>query len=263
MAKTAATTTSPKGGALVSWEAQLLKRTEIAKATEDSVQLGQFFGTKAGVLSFAGSPIPGNKINVVILDHVLENKLYDGEYDADSPRPPICYAFARTDKELKPHEKSAKPQCETCKGCPMNEFGTSDRGKGKACKNSRRLCLLPADALKSPDAVRDTQAGYINIPVTSVKGYAAYVKQITEVLRKPPCLVVTELSLHPDPKSQFKMVFTLKEELRLDAKLGTALMSRVEQAEREIIFPYPEADLSDPRARPSQKKTAKKPARRY
>lgn len=230
-----------KGTALVSWEQQLAARAAVAKATEDSVALGQFFGVRAGQLSFAGSPIPGNKMSVVILDHILENKFYLGEFDPDVPQGPACYAFGRSDKELAPHEKASQPQHETCAGCDKNEFGSAEKGRGKACKNSRRLFCLPADALKTAQTVADASGGYLSLPVTSVRGWAQYVNSVAEVLHKPPLGVITEVAVVPDPKSQFKVTFRTAAEIK-DGKLIHALLTRAELVEKEIAFPYAETE---------------------
>jgi len=43
-----------------------------------------------------------------------------------------------------PDEKCSKAKCEDCQSCPLNEFGS--KGNGKACKNTVRLAIVPADA---------------------------------------------------------------------------------------------------------------------
>ena len=94
-----------KGGttALASWDAELAKFAEEAAAVEQ-VPSGNFISFKGGVLTVAGSPIRGNETDILVLDSVYENKMYEGKYDPENPQPPVCYAFSRTEEGLKPHD---------------------------------------------------------------------------------------------------------------------------------------------------------------
>jgi len=61
---------------------------------------------------------------------------------ATNARPPMIKSF----DELVPRAAEDKdPQAENCGECPMNVFGTGMGGKGKACKNSYTLAVLPAN----------------------------------------------------------------------------------------------------------------------
>lgn len=233
-----------KGTALVSVEKELLAQANVAKATEESVALGQFFQLEGGVLAFNGSPIKDNKMEVIIVDHVLQNVYYKGKFKAGVPQSPICYAFGRNDKELKPHEKSPEPQNENCKTCQHNEFGTSDVGRGKACKNGRRLACIAADVLDKPGNIVDAPLAYLAVPVTSVRGWAGYVSNLANSLNIPPLGVVTEVEVVKDKKTQFKVVFKAKERITDKAALS-ALLQRQKLVAKEIIFPYPEIEADE------------------
>lgn len=226
------------GTSLVAWDQQLLADAQLARASEESVMLGSFISLKGGQMSMNGNPFPNNKFNAIVLDSVLENVFYTGDYDPDSPQSPSCYAFARKDGDLKPHEKVEKPEHPTCKGCPNNEWGSAERGRGKACKNSRRLAVITADeALKSAEAMRDANIAYIRVPVTSVKAWAGYVTQLANVTKKPPYAVVTEIAEVPDAKSQFKLTFKLVRDVR-ETHVHAALLEKQRVAAAGIIFPY-------------------------
>jgi len=239
------------GGALVAVEKELLQQAQVARATEESVQTGQFFGTRGGILTFNGAPIKENKMQVIVVDHILANVFYKGKFNPDDPVPPVCYAFGRDDKELVPHEKATDQQHEQCKGCPQNEWGTADTGRGKACKNSRRLACIAADVVDSGN-VQDAQVAYLAVPVTSVKGWAGYVRQLADVLRRPPLGVVTEVSLVPDAKDQFKMVFRSVEPIN-DKKVLGQLLAKQKAVSSDIAFPFPEIDEEErARRRPAK-----------
>jgi hypothetical protein len=263
MAKPASKTTTPaaKKMPVVSYDARMAELASRAAKTEENVGGGTFISVKGGRLNYNGTDVPDNKLQCVIVDHILENVYYPGKYDPNNPTAPACFAFGRVDKDMKPHEKAAEPQNNACAGCPLNEFGSADTGRGKACKNSRRLALITEDALE--ESIPDATVAYLKVPVTSVKAFAAYVKHLSDNLKKPPLAVVTEISAHPDANSQFKLEFKLIRVIEND-QLG-ALLDKLETVEREIDFPYvaqEEPATKKPAARGKFAPPAKKPAGR-
>lgn len=252
MAKTKAL--AKRGGtAITKWEAELAKHAADVAAAEQ-MPTGQFVSIRAGVLTIGGQPVKDNKVKVVIIDHVYENALYRGDYDADNPQPPHCFAFGRNEKELAPHEEAYEPANEACEGCPNNVFGSADKGKGKACKNTRRLALISADGL-SPDSVQDGELVYMKLPVTSTKGWAYYVKGLFAAYKRPPFAVVTEVAVVPDPNSQFKVTFTYVGMVP-DNVMG-AIMERREKVMAEIMFPYGKPTEPAPKKGKAKGKPAK------
>jgi hypothetical protein len=242
------------GKALISLEQELRDQAQLARATEESVQTGQFFGTKGGILTFNGAPIKDNKMEVVVLDHVLANLFYVGKFNAKESKPPVCYAFGRDDKTLAPHEKASDKQSAACKDCEQNVYGTADTGRGKACKNSRRLACMSAALLETPEAIPDAQVAYLGTPVTSGKGWAGYVRQVVDTFGVPPLGVITEVSLVADAKDQFKMVFRCVERIS-DKKVLMMLLQKNKLVAKEIAFPFP--DLEDmPARKPEGKQRA-------
>lgn len=232
--------------AITNWEAELAKHAADVAAKEQ-MPTGQFASIKGGILSIAGSPMKENKVRVVIIDHVYENAMYAGEYDPDNVQPPACYAFGREEDQLAPHEKAHDKQHDACTGCAMNVFGSADKGKGKACKNTRRLAMLSADGLDS-DSVEGGEVVYMKLPVTSVKAWAFYVKGLATTLKRPPFGVVTEIAVVPDAKTQFKVTFQCVG--NVDGEVIGAIMARREKVGEEITFPY-----GDPK--PVEEKPAK------
>jgi hypothetical protein len=120
----------------------------------------------------------------------------------------------------------------------MNEFGSADNGtgKGKACKNIRRLALISAKPL-TEDSVSKGEVAYLKTPVTSVKNWAAYVRTLDALEHIPPLAVVTQIGSVPDAKSQFKLTFNKVE--NIDEDLTDALLARHDIVASEIDFPYP------------------------
>ncbi len=258
------------GKAVANWDEQLAADAEVAANMEESTASGQFFSVKGGVLSFNDAPLPDNQVAVVIVDHILENVFYEGAYDPDDPCGPTCFAFGRNDDEMEPHQKvvdAEQFQGEVCKDCENNEWGSADTGRGKACRNTRRLALIPAgnfndktgdfEPFEDEEHYESAAIAFIKLPVTSVKGYAAFVKQVASALKRPPHGVFTKIKVVPDPSSQFKVVFEPIGQVPNDV-LG-AIMKRHEEAQGIIEFPY-ELDSEQEEKKPARGK--KKPAKK-
>ncbi len=253
--------------ALVKWDEELAKQAELAAGMEANVGGGQFFGLRGGILTWQDAPVPNNQMAVVILDSVLENVYYEGEYDADNPASPSCFAFGRDEKLMMPHplvqeaKTSPAPAGQPCTACPMNEWGSAEKGRGKACRNTRRLAMIPAGTFNQAGKLElfddasyfaSTAMGFMKLPVTSVKGYANFVKQVAGALRRPPFGIFTKIKVLQDPKTQFKVIFEPIDNVP-DTLMGT-IMQRHEEAKTLIEFPY---QLGEEDSGPRQVKSAK------
>lgn len=228
--------------ALANWEDRLAQfATEATQA--EAAPAGSFITTRGGVLKWQGEAIAGNKIDVVVLDSIFENNYYSEDFDPSNPSSPECYAFGHSEADLKPHPDAANPQHETCKGCPMNEFGSADRGKGKACKNVRRLTMISANPLTVEDA-QTAEVAFMKLPVTSVKNWTNYVHTLNTVSKRPPFAVVTTVSATPDPKSQYKINFGAKHAIN-DGALIEALIARHETCKATEPSAYPKAEKKE------------------
>lgn len=251
----------------VAWEEEMAKEAAIAAKMEENVGGGNFFSTKGGVLTYNDAPFPNNEMAVVILDSVLENVFYEGDYNPDSPASPLCYAFGRDEATLAPHSKVIElhtEQAPSCAECPMNVFGSADKGRGKACKNGRRLGLISAgtfdkngrfEMIEDPEHFEKAAAAFYKLSVTSVKGYAAYVKQLAAVLKRPPYGVFTKIKVVPDPKNQF--VTTFEALGAIPNELLPAIKARHDEIAATIDFPYSTIDPdAAPAAKPAKKAKA-------
>lgn len=264
-----------KNTAMTKWDEELAKQAEIAAGMEAGTGTGQFFSLQSGVLSFAGAPIPENKMAVVILDGILENVYYAGKYNPDSPTGPSCFAFGRSEADMVPHEVAVEAgtsqggEGNSCATCPMNEWGTAETGRGKACRNTRRLAMVMAgdfDAqgrfqmITDPEHFASAGIAYMRLPVTSIKGYAAFVKQLAATTKRPPHGIVTKITLVPDVQTQFKVVFAALDSIPND--LMSVIMDRHKEAEELIAFPYQpfEEQAAAPAPAPRRAAPAPRPA---
>jgi hypothetical protein len=216
------------------WEDRLAAAAAEASSAEDRVSVGSFVSTRGGRLTLNDVPFPNNIMHCIVVGFTSENIYYADNYDPDNPQSPTCYSFFRKEEDAVPHENCVGPQSEACLGCTMNQFGSADRGRGKACKNVRRLALL---MLTDMDDIENATPTFLRVPVMSVKNWAMYVKNLATNLKRPPFAVVTEVSVVPDDKSQFRLNFKLAENITDDDQLER-LSAKADIVQEMIGFPY-------------------------
>jgi hypothetical protein len=209
---------------------------------------------KSGKLTYNGGEVPDSRLNVIVLDSIFENLYYEEPYDVDNPVSPSCFAFGNDDRIMAPHENSSAMQCESkCIDCAFNKFGSAEKGKGKACKNTRRLACITEEDLEN---IEDATVFYVKIPPTSTKFWAGYVQQITKVMKVPPFAVVTELQNQTDPKTQIRVTFKLVEQVTDKAKIKQLIAKR-ESITEELRTPYQPATFTEEPAKPASRSRGK------
>lgn len=132
----------------------------------------------------------GSKVDtleVVIVDFIGVNNYYEGAYDKDNISPPACFAIGQVIADMVPSDNAPVKQSDACASCPMNAFGSS--GTGKACKNMRRLAVLP------PDADADDPLWIIDVSPTGLKSFDGYVRSVASKFGMIPVGVVTTITM--------------------------------------------------------------------
>jgi len=234
--------------ALVAIQQKLAEQAQ-SKASQIAVNTsGAFLSTRSGTLSFDDEAMPGNQACVLIVDDVFENTYYEGKWNPNEITSPKCYAFAREKLDLAPHPSMQNhrdyfdPQNYVCQGCPKNEWGSADTGKGKACQNRIRLTLVPAgryipkkgskdldlDLYDDAEHFSEADPVFLKLPPTSVEEYAKYVSQLSAAHGLPPHGVFTRVYIEPHPKHQFHVKFEMIE--RVPDDLLGVVMERHETA---------------------------------
>jgi hypothetical protein len=241
------------------WEEQMMQDAEAAANMEARIGSSQFFSTKGGVLKYNDSPIPGNQMAVIVLDYVHEKTYYEDDYDPDNPASPVCFAFGRGDEQdLVPHADSADPQNDKCHGCEWNEFGSADRGQGKACKDARRLGLIAAGKLdgddweisEDPEYYEAQQVALLRLPPTSLKAWATYVKKLKGAMGRPPYGVVTLIKVVPDEKNQFSITFDYLG--KIPNEIGPTIMQMHSEAQEPGIIDFPYQAMTEQEEKPAR-----------
>lgn len=223
---------------------------------------GTFLSIKGGVLRAGEDEMPGNQLACIIVDSAIENKFFDTRYVEGVSLPPKCYATSLEPDGMFPHVDMQKdltyfqPQhveagrVMGCEGCPMNEWGSADTGRGKACSNRYKLAMLPAGMYEKnkqngqwelslfddPEHYAKADQAMLSLPVTSGKAWGEYVRTLMSGHRRPPFGAVTRIYITSDPKTQFKVNFELIE--LLDDSLAGAVIERHKLARQTILQGY-------------------------
>lgn len=226
-------------GAPIDWRARM--KQVAVKTAEAEKPSGGFISFKSGRLSIGDQLMPNDKIECIVMDYLFQNRWYDSEYDSKKITSPACYAFGREEADLEPNPDADDPQGGPegfCSGCEKNEWGSNPKGgRGKACANTRRLFLLPADVINDPGKVARTDFIQCDLPVTSVKNFSRFVSDLAPA-GVPPFAVVVEMSVKPHDDTLFQVYFKPIEQIKNEAVLE-ALANRNWKAEQAELPKYP------------------------
>lgn len=227
-------------------EKQMAEQAEAATNMERGAPMGRNFSFKGGQMVFDGAPIKDNEVIVIVAAAVIEKAYYEGDYDPDLPEPPICFAFDTDPDNLAPiPEDVADLQNDACHDCQWNKFGSADRGKGKACKDVRRLALIPAGTIErngdltlieDPKELQKAEFGFAKLPPTSLTAFSAFVRQVANTMKRPPHGIYAIMKCVPDAKNQFTIAWEAID--LVDKKCLPAVMERHDEAMKAIMQPY-------------------------
>jgi len=170
-------------------------------------------------------------LQVVVLQTSFDNAYYPEKFDPKNPKPPVCFAVGLDNDKLAPHPSSPEKQHDgLCADCPQNKWGSS--GKGKACKNNRRLSVLPYDPKFDP---ANTEPAILKLGPTSTAPWARYVKKLLAMVNRPFFGVVTALTF--DDTVDYEKV--LPEYVsNIPSKFGAAIVKLRKSVEPDLLAPY-------------------------
>lgn len=244
------------------WQAVAKRETERMRADAGGLTIT----TAGGVFKVGDDPVAGNALCVVVLDAAYVNAYYKGKWEAGQEvTPPHCFAMSLEKDELAPHPsmESApyfEAQSSDCAKCPMNQYGTADVGKGKACKNRMRLALIDAgsfvkvkgtrsewqpEIIEEEDHYRDAPMMYLNVPPTSMKAFQRYVKQAAEVYGRPTSGLITRIDSKPMGTGGFELTFETLEQF--PAEYYPTLSARHAEATEAVLKPFAAPDAASPK----------------
>lgn len=110
------------------------------------------------------------EIQGVILYGEKNKAFYLEEYVKGSHAPPDCYSL----DAKAPEKDSPKLQNPVCKTCPQNKFETARQGKGKACRDIRKLFIL--ESVKAGE--ESIMPRRLNITPSSIGNFETYISTL-------------------------------------------------------------------------------------
>lgn len=175
-------------------------------------------GERHGIYRNNDPDDPAPYIDVVIIkaNPALSKVYYEGGWVEGSAEKPTCYS----NDGKAPAPDAAEPQNSSCLTCKHNIWGSriaENGSKGKACADSRRLCVAPIGDLERVMLLR--------VPAASLRSLANYADMLKR--RKAPYqAVVTRIGFDRDaahPQFTFKAIGWLDAE---DAATVAEVMKR-------------------------------------
>lgn len=136
---------------------------------------------------------------------LMAKTYYKDAYQSGDSKPPDC----SSSNGIAPDTWISSPVSDKCSGCPMNAWGsakTRSGGKGKACKDSKRLWIAEPNNLGGTVYV-------MGVPVTSLKAMSEYGAML-KANGVPAASVITRLTMADTefPELIFEFVGVLEEQ---------------------------------------------------
>lgn len=120
------------------------------------------------ILDEDGEPDSAKEIEGIIVHHHTARTFWaEGLDQGGGGTPPDCFSSdGKAGLGTIPGDDRLSRDCATC---PLNQFGTSEKGKGKACKETRVLYVLfPGELLPT----------VVSVPPTSIKAFRKYLLRL-------------------------------------------------------------------------------------
>ena len=244
----------PEEKAVVKWDELLAKHATEAAAVERPSTTN--ISVRGGYMTLNGVAVPNSELDCVIIASVFENQYYDPTkpFDPDNLQNPICFAQSLSGEEMVPDPKGVSVQAATCTECQWMQWKSDPiRKKGKACKEKRKLALLPASQMKD-GGIKKAELAVLSLAVTSTKNWSNYVNQLRDEHSRPPFAMLTTVRSRPHPRYQLEVSFELKG--FVEEKYLTEIMARIKPAQDIMMQPYEGTpdDPTKPTANNKQKK---------
>ena len=232
-----------------------------------SILLGTLFLLifhKAAKSMTAGTPRGLQNFVEWVVDFVNENNYFDTPYNPDDPSSPVCWSVSKNKTiDMTPSESAVKIQHNDCASCWANEFGSATTGRGKACRNSRRLAIIAVSDLNNLDSA---EVAYTKVPPTSIKSFDKVGNDVRKIFKRPMYGVVTEIKFDSDSDFE-KLLFKVVKPIS-DAATITGIKKIKEAIKEEIMLEPDPANYKEAapvknsgknqRGKSSKKKVSKK-----
>lgn len=174
---------------IVDVRAQLKANLQAMRDRVDTSSTGGRISTLGKMFTIPGGATSQGPLSLVILDWRITHAYYTGIYDPAKLKSPDCWAISETLHCAPDPQKVKTVKHSDCTSCPFNEWGS--RGKGKACKETRRLAVAPLDAKPG-----DTPF-LLEVSPTGIKSFEGMVSTL-QGKGMTPMEIVTEVAFRSD-----------------------------------------------------------------
>lgn len=219
-----------------------------------------------------GDSILPDPLNVIVVAESLVNMYYDRDYDPAEKIPPACFAVGEAVENgaelMHAHPTSPNMQGGTndhdCASCEMNRFGSAEKGKGKACTNTRQLAVVMADDKGFSDG-SELKWAILSISPTGLQPWGKFVAGLANIVKRPPHGVVTQFSFNKsDPVEQRrKAVVAIGYKTITDVGVAQKVLALRKQIleSKALLRPIPVGDYVPPGQKPKKMADAKPAAK--
>ena len=197
----------------------------------------------------------------IVLNFSFLKTFYTRKYKEGEALLPDCFAVSLdADQKLwAPHANAYAPQAMNCDACEHNKWGTADDGdgKGKACRDQRRLVVLAADSFKSGAlGLEDATLGVMELPPTSIKNWKKYYNDMRVAYGVDSFAYVTKFTL--DENVDYPVVKYSLHKFVDSREMLLALKAKVTKEALEMALrPYPKEDEPRPETKASKPRNRK------
>ena len=159
------------------------------------------------MMFWVGEKTLPDPLEVIVVAEALQHVWYEEAYDPENPVPPSCFAVGAVsadDPEGRKtlHAYPTSPNIQggandhDCGTCPLNQFGSAEVGRGKACANNRVLAIVMADDPALTDPKRELRYATMTLSPTALSAWGKFVKGIDREYKRPPEGIVTKFSFN-------------------------------------------------------------------
>jgi len=226
------------------------------------------YASSRGATWKVGGKAVGNEFIGVIIGIAAENRYYSQPYNPNKLVAPDCYAICHASgdpeeariaiEQMGPPASLESKESDVCGKCPQNAWGSDPKGgRGKACKNQRRIIVLG----QATDYAR--AEGYrVSVPVMSVRNLADYAAML-DAVGVPLAAIETRFTVQPLGGGGHDITFSPAGETVRDSVIRSgaqlkAILAKAEAGQESLLAPPQMADDDAPRSGSAAVQTRRK-----
>jgi len=220
--------------ALANLQEQLKQQVAVQQEATETAFGNTIKTNGVGGLTFSGVGDVETPFKTVVIGYVSRKEYYDTPYVDGEFRAPSCFAVgAGTFDSLIPVAESPNKQSEACQGCPLNEYGTSATGKGKACTEYKYAAVM------LPDADEDSPIYLAKVSPVGITGFNNFASRINKRYQLPTFAFEAEMDTKAAGRAR---TMTFKEVGQLPEERVRFFMSKTEEAS-ELLMQKPDFSI--------------------